>query len=546
MKVRENEPDTMFDQDSTAAPSSLSKRTRFKWISLLRAHWLRLALPPLLLVTLFVVTGLRGIDFGTHWDEPVTLGYVRTILTEGLFLMRPYYYPGLTKILVLGPALDDGVRALWHGDGIRQIFAAMLLALNSPRYLLQTRSLFLVVSSLAILWVYLAGWVLTRRYWQATLAAAIFGLSWELAYHARWAAPDCIVGQFAALCMLFLVLHHRRGQSGWLWAAASAAGLAAGTKYPGALLLGPVMLCAALRTPASLWKRLASVVTVGALAFATYLITTPGTVLDPLTFADNFAEQSGAYARGHIGYTVTVGFPHVRLLVRYLALTLFSPYMPIAVLFFGSAIAGAALYLWEDRRLAAALIGFLALFAAVFCWRYPVFIARNYLLVAPFLALLSARGLAEPLLRLRWPPARLALAIVICGALTANAVWLISAGESIRRRDDGVAATEAITYVRNHPNTRFRLSTKIISLAAARGLTLPANIVQANADEVVFFAPSEGAHGIYWRVNDPWLTQAVFGPREVNFNYYSTWPGYDRVVIMTVEKARASGASWAR
>jgi 4-amino-4-deoxy-L-arabinose transferase-like glycosyltransferase len=88
-----------------------------------------------------------------------------------------------------------------------------------------------------------------------------------------------------------LVLHHRRGQSGWLWAAAIAVGLAAGAKYPGALLLGPVMLCAALRTSATLWQRMARVVTVGALALAIYLVTTPGTVLDPITFGDQFAEQ---------------------------------------------------------------------------------------------------------------------------------------------------------------------------------------------------------------------------------------------------------------
>jgi 4-amino-4-deoxy-L-arabinose transferase-like glycosyltransferase len=537
----------MFDQDSTAAPSSPTKRARFNWISLLKANWLRFALPPLLLITLFMVTGFRGIEFGYHWDEPATMRYARAIVTEGVFLMRPYYYPGLTKTLVLVPALDDGLRVLWHGGGVRQSLAAMLLALDdAPRYLLQARFLFLAVSALAILWLYLAVWVLTRRWWQATLAAAIFGLSWELGYHARWVAPDCIVGQFAALCLLMLALHHRRGKSGWLWAAAIAAGLAAGTKYPGALLLGPVMLCAALQKTATLWQRTARVVTVGAIAFATYLVTTPGTVLDPITFTDNFAEQSGMYARGHLGYTVSVGFPHLGLLVRYLALNLFSPYMPIAVLFFGSAIAGGALCWREDWRLAAALTGFLVLFATVFCWRYPVFIVRNYLLMAPFLAFLSARGLAEPLLRLRWPTARLALAIVICGALTANAAWLISAAESIRHPNDGAAAAEAITYVRNHPHTRFRLSPRVTALAASRSLTLPANIVQANADEVVFFALSEGAPAINWLVNDPWLTRAVFGPREVNFNYYSTWSGSDRVVIMTVAKARASGASVAQ
>lgn len=80
----------------------------------------------------------------------------------------------------------------------------MLSAIDTRGYLFQVRSVFLVVSALEIVWVYLAGWVLTRRWWQATLAAAIFGLSWELAYHARWMTNDCLLAQFSALCLLLL------------------------------------------------------------------------------------------------------------------------------------------------------------------------------------------------------------------------------------------------------------------------------------------------------------------------------------------------------
>jgi 4-amino-4-deoxy-L-arabinose transferase-like glycosyltransferase len=528
-----------MDGDSSESDASLVKESKPAW------RWgpgLGV-LPPLLLITLFVVTGLRGIDFGYHWDErDWQLLAARTMVANGVLLSRPYTYPGFSKPLVMVPALRDALPLLGKGGGLRQIQAAMLTAFDAPGYLLRARSVFVVVSALAILWVYLAAWVLSGRLWQAMLAASLLGLSWELAYHSRWLVTDTLLAQFSALCLLFLALYHRRGHMGWLWAAAIAVGFAAGTKYPGALLLGPVMLYAALRSPATLWQRIIRFLTVGVIAVASYLITTPGTVLDPINFADGFALAQAGYAKGHLGYTVPTGFPHLGFLLRYLALNLFSPYMPLAVVFFASAIAGGALSWREDRRLAAALIGFLVLYATVFCWRYPVFIVRNYLLMAPFLALLSARGLAEPLLRLRWPAARLAVAIVICGALTANAAWLISAAESIRHRDDSAAAEKAIIYVRNHPHTRFRISPRIIAFAASRGLTLPANIVPANADEVVFFALSEGAPAVNWLVNDPWLTKAVFGPREVNFNYYSTWQGSDRVVVMTREKARASGA----
>lgn len=518
----------------------------------LKADWLRSSLrsglPLLLLVlALFVITGLRGIDFGYHWDERDSqLLQTRAMFAKGVFLPPEYNYPGVGKILVAVPALDDGLAALARGANLRRIFGAMLAAIDTPDYLLQVRSVFLVVSALGIIWVYLAVWVLTRRWWQATLAAALLGLSWEFGYHARWAVNDCILAQFAALCLLLLALHHRSSRPRWLWAAAIAAGLAAGAKYQGALLLAPVMLCALLRAPATLWQRAARVATVGVIAVASYLVTTPGTVLDPLGFAAGLVSISAQYTSGHMGYSVPAGFPHLGLLLRYLALSLFSPYAPIAALFFAAAIVGAVFSWREDWRFAAVLIGFPVLFAACFCGKYSLFVVRNYLLMAPFLAVLSARGLAEALLRLRWPAPRLALAIALGCALAANATWLISSGESIRRGDFGAVALEAVAYVRDHPRTRFRVSPKVTALAAERGVALPANATQAEADEVVFFAKSEGGAPNRWTVNDPWLTRAVFGPREINFNYYSNWAGSDRIVVMTVDKARAAGAPLAR
>ena len=343
------------------------------------------------------------------------------------------------------------------------------------------------------------------------------------------------------------MLHNRRGQAGWLWAAAIVAGLAAGTKYQGALLVGPVMLCGMLWTPATLRQRAASVVAIGALSVASYLVTTPGTVLDPIIFTEWLTKEVNHYTTtGHGGYTIAAGFPHLGLLLRYLAFVLFSPHAPVAMLFFAFAVIGGLLCWRENRRLAAFLVGFPVLYAIFFCWSYSVFIVRNFLLLAPFLALLSARGLAEALQRLRWPAARLALAIMVGCALAANAVWLISAGESIRHRDDGTAAIEALEYVRNHPHTRFRVSQKVTSLAAGRGLALSPNAVQADANEVVFFARTEGGSPYSWTVNDPWLTRAVFGPREINFNYYSNWAGSDRVVVMTLAKARAAGVPLAQ
>ena len=513
----------------------------------LQAGWLRWWLPPILLLTLFVVTDLRGIDFGFHWDErEYHIDSARTMLTSGVFLARPYVYPGFSKFLVLVPSVGNGLSALRNGADIRQVVAAMASAFDAPNYLLQARSVFVIVTALSILWVYLTVRILAGRWWQATLAAAILGSSWELAYHGRWLATDSLLAQFTALCMLLLVLYQRRKLTGWLWAAAIAAGLAAGTKYQGALLVGPVMFFAAVGSPDPWWQKIVRVMAAGAISVASYLVTTPGTLIEPIVFAAALRWVASVYNGGHVGYTVSAGFPHFMVLVRYLATTLFSPYTPIALGLFLSAIVGAVFCWRADRKLAALLIGFPILYVVFFCWRYNVFIARNFLLLAPFLAVLSAWALAEALLRLRPLAARVAVALVICGALTANGAWLISAGESIRHRDDRVAAADAVRYVADHPGKKFRISPRVAALAATQGVKLPANSVESNPDEVVFFAMSEGVPVTQWIVNDPFFTRAVFGTQEVNFNYYSTWSGYDRVVVMTREKARAIGSPFAQ
>src|SRR4051812_15402703 len=83
-----------------------------------RAHrlsitgFLRFVLPPLVLVSLFIFTGVRGIAFGWHWDEGVHLGMSIDMISNHPFFGRPYNYPGIGVILLATPAIADGLREL--------------------------------------------------------------------------------------------------------------------------------------------------------------------------------------------------------------------------------------------------------------------------------------------------------------------------------------------------------------------------------------------------------------------------------------------------
>ena len=195
---------------------------------------------------LLVLTGLWGIDFGRHWDEKTQFDLVISSLKSGVFLPGWYKYPSVTYWLTLVGLFRYLILALSHAGGDWHIIQEHLLSVaDTPAYHLQVRAVFLIVSALAVLWTYWQVVAQGRSKWEGGLAAAFLGLSWEVAYHARWIAPDTVLMQFGALALLLSTWAVRHpGETRWIRWAAGAAGLACGTKYPGGLLLLPVLIAA--------------------------------------------------------------------------------------------------------------------------------------------------------------------------------------------------------------------------------------------------------------------------------------------------------------
>jgi 4-amino-4-deoxy-L-arabinose transferase-like glycosyltransferase len=497
---------------------------------------------------LFVVTGLRGVDFGNQWDEVEWhLQPTRDMVASGVLLPHAYIYPALSKWLVLMPAVPSGVIAALAANGDpHAIQAAMKTALDGADYLLSARRIFVVTSAFTILWVFGAAVALRRPRWEAVVAAASIALSWEFVYQARWVANDCPLTQFAALTLFLLALFHRTRRAAWLYGAAIAVGLGTGAKYPGVILLLPVLGASFLTRlrPSAQGLRL---VALSAVAFAAYLVTTPGTLLEPFKFIEDGRRISSAYQGGHFGYSVAPGWPHARIALEYLALSFFSPFKVVSLLVFTAALGGAVTWMRSDRGASAVLVGFPAVFLVFFCCKYNVAIVRNYLFLTPFIAILAARGMGELAARVPHVGARTALGAALVAIALVQAAWLVRAAESIRHFDPPTYARDAFAYVGAHAGTRFRVAPDVRALAAEQHVALPPNVVDApEGDDVVFFARADGPPPRRWITNDPWLTEAVFGPGELNFNWYSTWDGRDRIVVMTLEKARAAGVALAQ
>lgn len=476
----------------------------------------RLALAAVLLV--FVVTGLRGIDFGYHWDEETCqLVPLRHSIQTGSPLPGFYMYPSINHWLNLAALLPDGIRG---GD---------LLALTrSPGFLLRLRAIRLLVVALAPVWIFLA----VRRWGgsaeEALFAAALLALSWESAYHARWVAPDSVTMQFAALTLLFSVcLTREPDRRLWRGVAALGAALACGTKYPAGLLLLPVLYAASQAR-----ERVRAVLETAAVFALGFLLTTPGTVLEPAKFLEDVRLMRDWYADfGLLGYSIAPGLPHLSRMAEYLGLVLFSPYPPVAFAVALLAVLGAIRVMRTERQAVVLLLLFPVAYLGYFSLQ-RVMVVRNLLLLAPFLVVLAARGLA-------WI-GRPALAVGAAALLALNAVWLVRAGESIRYRGSDRYVAGLAAYVDARPARQFLVSPRVFEELARDGRTRPnlSRQLLPTTDAVVAHAFEAMRQMVEWPANVRGLTEATFGPQEVNFNYYPTWLGNDRILVMSLEGAR--------
>ncbi len=490
--------------------------------------------------------GIIGIDFGSHWDEPTMIRVVKEALARGELLPRWYNYPSVSFGLSLASAAREIVSMSLlpslRGSSDRPLALGTLI--GGHDFLLRTRVVFLLVSLLAVVWVYWLVWDSQKSRFQATLAAGLVGFSWEVGYHARWIAPDAVMMQLGALTLLAMHLALSRGSPRWSWVAAGAAGFACGTKYPGGALLLPVCLCAAVVARQTV-RRAAGVLraVAGALAVfaAAYLITTPGTLLEYTRFlTDVRAEYNHYHEVGHPGgHSIEPGMPHLRAAGEYLFCAALSRYPILAMTAGALAVAGAVALVRERRIQALPLLAFPLVYVGYMSLQRAIII-RNLLVVLPFLAFLAARGAAVIIETAgRLPRGRVVASALFSAMLAANAASLVRAARTVARNDDPVK--EMIAYVNDHPRQRFLVTARVERELRGKGHPLPANVVARSEgpDEIALFHASEAMSSKELVAYHHATALRWFGSQEVNYNYYPSWGGRDRIVAMKLAGARA-------
>lgn len=510
-------------------------------------------------IGIFVATGVAGRDFGEHWDEKYwQIEMTREMIKTGTLLPRHYAYPSLSLwinlaavlpksvAVVTGALSGSGALSSGSAEGRKAQLEAIFQYVDSQDYKIRLRTIYIVLSSLVLVWTYGLALVWGRSHFLAALAAAVLGSSWELSYHSRWIAQDALMAQFTTLCLLLSsVGRFRPGQQGWFKAAAVAAGLACGMKYTAALVLIPLFVAALqVRQPGSsrrsTIKRCTEILWYFGL---TYLATTPGTVLRPVSFLDGIVYNWRHYSRmGHGGHTVDPGLGHGTLMLEYFACVLFSPFPAIALALFVLSLLGVVETVYRHRMASAVLLAFPVAFVLMFD-RQRVMLVRNLLPVAPVLAVLAALGAGAVWERVRHGPARLALLAVLVAALAINAGWLAHCVGTIRDRGSDRFRRESVAYIARHPDKRFFVQDCVRRELAPFGLSSLANVTATpDGSDIVLLSCKNAGYAApnEWTSNDRTQFITWFGPYEVNMNYYADWVGDDRVLAMTITHARAN------
>jgi hypothetical protein len=133
------------------------------------------------------------------------------------------------------------------------------------------------------------------------------------------------------------------------------------------------------------------VLTVLVASVGVYLITTPGTLLQPMLFLSALRFMSSHYASGHGAYTTSTGAPHLWRMLEYFLLVVPSPYLPVAIGCTALAAAGALRAVRQTPLWAALVFSFPLLYVLYFSLQ-RVMIVRNLIAVAPFIAVAAALG----------------------------------------------------------------------------------------------------------------------------------------------------------
>ncbi len=374
-----------------------------------------------------------GIPYAIGDDEPQVMNRAVGMVKTGDFNPRFYDYPGLYLYVQSAVVVVRFVAGATTGE-----FSSLDQA-HSPSFYLWGRAVTAALGTATVALVFFIGMRWGTRH--ALLAAGLLAVMPLHVRESHFVLTDVPVTFFVTLAFLLSLRAHESPRAkAFLWAGA-AAGLAAATKYTGALAL-LLPLIALWMTPATRPSRLIGAFAAIAGAAGAFLIGAPYTLLDLPGFLNGYANLMGSYTGRQPGEAPAITY------LKHLRIALWWPGF-LAVI--GGIIFATVRAVKGPGRVRWTLA---VVFPVVFFWfvsRQSLVFARYLLPLVPFTCVLAATAIVSgvSLLR-RFSIPRLPRTLLIAGLTIAVLLPPAVVAVNFNRTLGSGTAADAYAWIRRN------------------------------------------------------------------------------------------------
>ena len=241
----------------------------------------------LILATLLRFWSLgAGIPYAIGDDEPQVMNRSVSMVRSGDFNPRFYDYPGLYLYVQSGVVITRFMAGATAGEW-RHLDQA-----KTTDFYLWGRAVTATLGTLTVLLVFFIGMRWGTRH--ALLAAGLMAVMPMHVRESHFVLTDVPVTFFVTLAFLMALRAHEHPRAGTFFWAGAVAGLAAATKYTGAIAL-LLPLIALWMTPATRPSRITGALATIAGSAVAFLLAAPYTLLDLPGFLNGYANLMGSY-----------------------------------------------------------------------------------------------------------------------------------------------------------------------------------------------------------------------------------------------------------
>lgn len=462
---------------------------------------------PYLFYLIYLIAGALTVKIVVHWDELKLVEGVIQQYSNHHFLPTWYNYPSVIFYI----SYTD----YWLWD--------ILFHKWIPDFNHFNRFIFFALTGIPFFYLFR----LSREYGasilSASLVACTFFVSWEFHYHSRWVAPDALMSAFGFISLFYCISSRHKH----LVLATVFAGLAAGTKYTGAIFLLPILITFSTK---DLRKSVKSYLLVLGIFILTFILTTPGVLFEFGKVVKDISFERQHYATGHYNSTVASGWPHLKLLLNYVLIIPNKFIIPL-ILFWGLTVIGIFKIIVSKKYKTLVLILAPIILYLIYLSTQKVMFARNYLLIWPVLCYFAANGV----IFLKTNVNKTYGIILVFTVFSSLVLGNVLSDWSIIKHDQGKQYSSLMSYLRSNPKFCFNISAKLSDGIKEHDPTYkPACSDPSNPEKqyAVFYLTELKQEDLH--TNYRWIKEQI-GPDDVNLNYYPTFQTNHRIVIAKLD-----------